>query len=599
MSGGLPSNVLKKPNSGGGSVPSSARACAILAPCSGGGAGNTNVATSWNSPTLAQQTFLAGPLVEMAAYEMDNVNGPGLPVVLVKTLASTPGTYSGPRMAPATILSVANGPPAVMTTVAAHLLRTGDVVVIAGSLGDTVINGTWVVTVLTATTFSIPVTGTGSYTASSGAVTPTGISYIGTGTAVPSPGSATLIADDYNALATSTPASPIPAGLAGFVLYVVTGGILGVAGITYVYSLDGGNSVSAIQALGTALTVSPTEPVTGADTGIRITLGTATSTLSAQDYFSVQTTGPRMTSSDLVSALGALFATKLNFDDILIHGEAAAALVSSVVQPWILTLEGTGRYATAFANLRFKNQVTAETETAYATAIATSYTSIMGAGAAPDVVLGADGGACVSSLTGVTKMQPTSLYAIARVESNDIGVDPAEVDLGPLPNCNLNGPTNLSAFHDENRFNTLDTPGGPLLVTTLRSFDGLPGAYITNCYLLGGPSSPYVYVQHNETMNAACTLIDVLMVQLLSKGVPRNLKTSTILEPTAQAWERFIQKQIDKVLAGQVSGSLFSISRTDVFTGNGPQTVHYTFQLDDLVYVKSFNGVSTFVSALP
>lgn len=595
---GLPRNKIRKLNENAGTVaPSAVGVAAILAPCTGGGVPLTNLATSWTSKGLIQSTFLAGPLIEIAANQIDEAE---LPVVLVKCATSTAAKYTGARVTPSMVASLTNGPPAVLTTVAPHGLQTGDVVTIAGATGDTAINGTYVVTVTGASTFSIPVTGSGSYAADSATVTPTGMSYVGTGTAVPSPGSAAALADDYNAVVTDVQAAPIPAGLAGVVVYFTAAGALGTVGITYVYSLDGGNSVSAPQALGTALSISLSEPLTGADTGIRITLGIAAATIVEGDYINIQTVGPRMTSADLIAALAALYSTKLAFDLILIHGETVASLSSSVIEPWVLTLNDTGRYPTVLVNTRFKGQLpgAVESETSYATAMIAFQAAIMASGAANDVMLGVDGGAYVSSYTGVTKAMPTSAYALARLESIPIGTDPAEVDLGPIGNCDLDNPHSTPAFHDEAVTNTLDFTGSTLQLTTLRSFFGRSGAYITNAYLLSVPGSDFVYAQDNRTMNAACALVDSMMESLLSKGVPRNLKTSTILEPTAAGWERLVQKRLDKLLAGQVSGTQFSIARDDVFTGNGPQTVHYSLKNDALAYVKNFDGTAAFVSSL-
>jgi hypothetical protein len=99
-------------------------------------------------------------------------------------------------------------------------------------------------------------------------------------------------------------------------------------------------------------------------------------------------------------------------------------------------------------------------------------------------------------------------------------------------------------------------------------------------------------------MNTACALAYSLLTSLLSKGVPRNLKTSCILEPTAKAWEDLITSRIAKALTGQVSGITFTISRTDKLTGNGPQTIHATVSNDSLVYVKTFEVTAEFVSTL-
>lgn len=507
----LPSVQISKINANAGTVPASSRGIScIIAPCSGGSA-ISNVPSSWNSPSLVQQTFLSGPLVEMAAYEMTATN---LPVVLVKPTTSTVATY-------------------------------GNITSVLSS----------------SSTFA------------------------------PATASPALIADDYNAVVTATVSPPIPAGCAGVVIYFTTGGTLGQTGIQYVYSLDGGNSCSAVQNLGVATTIAPVEPVTGADTGVRIALGAAGETVTAGDYFWFVTTGPRMTTADLTSALAALYVSKQPWDLMLVHGETDSSF-TNVIQPWINTLNATGRYTTALINTRFKNQTpgAVETEVAYQTAMATVAGGIVG----NDLVVGADGGAYVSPLTGVTKAMPASMYALGRCESTNVGIDPAEVDLGALPNCNIDNPQLTPAYHDEAVTPTLDS----LRLTTLRSFFDRPGAYITNCYLMSSPGSDYVYVQNDRTMNTACALAYSLLTSLLSKGVPRNLKTSCILEPTAKAWEDLITSRIAKALTGQVSGITFTISRTDKLTGNGPQTIHATVSNDSLAYAKTFAVTAQFVSTL-
>lgn len=56
------------------------------------------------------------------------------------------------------VASSAAGPPAVITTAAAHGLATGAIVAIAGT-ADPVLAGTWQVTVTSATAFTIPAAG--------------------------------------------------------------------------------------------------------------------------------------------------------------------------------------------------------------------------------------------------------------------------------------------------------------------------------------------------------------------------------------------------------------------------------------------------------
>lgn len=64
-----------------------------------------------------------------------------------------------------TVSGATNATPIVITTTAPHLLVTGQVVVVAGVLGNLAANGTWAVTVLSATTFSLNGSvGSGAYT---------------------------------------------------------------------------------------------------------------------------------------------------------------------------------------------------------------------------------------------------------------------------------------------------------------------------------------------------------------------------------------------------------------------------------------------------
>ncbi len=74
--------------------------------------------------------------------------------------------YEAARVTPPTytITNATNVNPIVVTTAAAHGMATGDGAKITNVNGNTAANGNWVATVLSATTFSIPVAGNGAYT---------------------------------------------------------------------------------------------------------------------------------------------------------------------------------------------------------------------------------------------------------------------------------------------------------------------------------------------------------------------------------------------------------------------------------------------------
>jgi hypothetical protein len=78
------------------------------------------------------------------------------------------GSWAGNSI---TITAATNASPIVCSTAAPHNLTTGQTVNVTGALGNTAANGQWIITVTTATQFSLTgSTGNGTYTASSGTV---------------------------------------------------------------------------------------------------------------------------------------------------------------------------------------------------------------------------------------------------------------------------------------------------------------------------------------------------------------------------------------------------------------------------------------------
>lgn len=82
----------------------------------------------------------------------------------VAMLSSDPG-LSLTWYTPVNVASSTNANPSVITTAAAHGYSSGDVVEILNHAVNTNANGTWVITVLSTTTFSIPQPGNGVGTA--------------------------------------------------------------------------------------------------------------------------------------------------------------------------------------------------------------------------------------------------------------------------------------------------------------------------------------------------------------------------------------------------------------------------------------------------
>ena len=90
------------------------------------------------------------------------LNAPDVYVSRFAWAAATNSTIAGEVGNPVAISSSTAANPSVITTGAAHGYTTGDQVTINGHTVNPAINGCWTVTVLTSTTFSVPVLGTGA-----------------------------------------------------------------------------------------------------------------------------------------------------------------------------------------------------------------------------------------------------------------------------------------------------------------------------------------------------------------------------------------------------------------------------------------------------
>lgn len=385
------------------------------------------------------------------------------------------------------------------------------------------------------------------------------------------------------------------------IVKVLTGGTLGTAGITYQYSLDGGNSFSATQALGTGLVVACNlQKPAGTVTNVSFTLSTTgVGTLLAGDFWRVQTTRPKMNNSDLTTALEALRITQLPWDNVLIDADATSTLVSTV-DSWLSGLEGGGANKMAWMCTRHKNTPApaTETEATYLTFLGTLFTST----ATTRVDVSADGGDTASTITGLLQIRPASLAIATRANPSPVGQDPSEVDLGPVPGMKLTDSAGAPKWHNEDTTN--GNPGvDALRLSTLRTFPGKQGTFITNANILSTAGSDFVYDQHTRAMNAAKNVAYPLYQNQLSKGYRKgppdpNTGAIYILEDDAAAIDGYVNPQLTSTLQGQVNDVQSQISRQDDVSSNAGATFHITLQVQALAYGKAIAVTNSFVKSI-
>ncbi len=370
---------------------------------------------------------------------------------------------------------------------------------------------------------------------------------------------------------------------------ITTGGTVPVTGIQYTYSLDGGETVSGIQALGaTATLLIP-------NSGVEFTLS---GLMVAGDTWQVYTTRPQMNNTNITDSMTVLGNTRLPFEGILIDCSAATStvgLIDTILSGW----EAKGIFKFAIINSRYKTEPepTAETESAFATAMGTMFntqTSIR-------VCVGADGAHVPSAITGYDLKRPTSLLVAARAMQIPIGEDPAYVARGALQGARISDSNGNPLDHDEDLNPNLDA----LRLMSLRSFapGGPQGVYVCNANSIQPSGGAFPYLQHIRIMNRACEIAWFVLTTQMSRGVRKNPKKDpvtgavTIFEPDAAMIEALVNEALVAPLKGQVSSAQFSISRSDDLNAV-PCVVTGVLSLVALAYIKGFTVQAQFSKTL-
>lgn len=400
---------------------------------------------------------------------------------------------------------------------------------------------------------------------------------------------ATYSAIDHSGVTgTSVPTAGATAPLDTFHAQVKigVGGTIGAAGITYLYSIDGGETWSQVQALGTAASIAIP------NTGISFTL-TAAQTFVAGDLFACSTTGPKVAEADIAAALAALAATTLPWDGVFIDGDADQTMIAAV-DTWLTGLWASGEYKWGSLNTRLKTS--GESESTYATAMQ----AIRAAVASKYLHVAAEGCDALSPIRDVYMVRQAHLGIIARALSGDIGRMASVPGDGPLESIRITTPSGAPNYHNEQKNPGLDDMG----FSTLRTIPRKPGVFNTLTRLFSSPGSDWVFVPHARVMNLAKQIAYDRLSAITSLGVhTQKIKNAqgqivrVITEADAQKIEDLVNPAYTEQITGEnrANAATFALSRSDDLSSNGPQTITYTIQVDALRYVGKFVGVSKFI----
>lgn len=319
------------------------------------------------------------------------------------------------------------------------------------------------------------------------------VTHVGTGTSVVTTTGAAL--DSYEALVKVTKAGTNNLGDSAFQV-----------------SLDGGLTYGPEVALPVATTY--LIPGTG------ITLNFAAGTLVVGDTFAFTATGPAFGNTDMNTALTALLADARTWFLLELVGIPADATAMA-------TFFGTLDTGLSGAAAKFR----------YARAIMSAPWGLTDAAliagiqalSSTRVAIGADWGRFGSVLSGRDMKVPSTFEAAIRAAKIDPGVDPSRVLDGPLTGL-------ISLNRDE-----AATPGLDVArYTTMRTFTGLAGFYLTNFRLASSPTSDFQYLQHGRVMDIACAIARIGFLRFLNDSVLVDKKTGLILETEARRIENYV-----------------------------------------------------------
>jgi hypothetical protein len=349
-----------------------------------------------------------------------------------------------------------------------------------------------------------------------------------TGTSVPSAGAATPL-DDYDVY-----------------VKIVAGGIVGVAGITYQWSLDGGRTLSAVTALGVA------NSIVVPNSGVQIAL--AAGTLVAGDVVQVPTSQPASSAVHLGDALAALTASNVPWEFVQFATPLDGAAFDQI-ETSFAALFAAGKYRSWQGSFRRPN--VGETAAAYKTAFDAAFgtrSTIVGSLYAGD--------AKVSSAVSGRLYRMRTVAAVGPLQASvSEEVNIADIGLGPLSGVQIADDNGNPDNHDEAVSPGLDDSRAG----TLRSWPSRTGVFVTRPRILCPTGSDFTIVPYRRVMNLFLTTLFLYLQERLMKPIRVSKKTGLILESEAIEIERGGLGRLRPVLLAKPKASAvqFGVSRTD------------------------------------
>lgn len=351
---------------------------------------------------------------------------------------------------------------------------------------------------------------------------------------------------------------------------IVNGGTIGVTGITYTESRDGGLTTSAVKALGVATTILPTNAG-----GVGFALGVGT--LVAGDTATLRTHAPTWNSADIGAALAALAVTTYSWEIAHLVGPIDATTFAAIGTAW-----GSMPEKTWIGNTRVPNA--GESEATYLAALNTIFSSL----STSFGCLCAGAAKIASGLDFNLYRRPVSHAVAAYAQSVSAEIDLAQIDLGALTGVQIRTTNGNVDEHDESANPGLDDAR----FTVLRTVDGEQGVFINNARIFSTTGSDFEFLQHRRVFNIFKRALRIYFQRRLSKPVVVNNETGFILEEEAVEIESGASSILADLLLNKpmASGGQYSlrdfvrVNRTDNLLST--KTMNVTAGMIPLAYPK-------------
>lgn len=442
------------------------------------------------------------------------------------------------------VTAASTATPIVITTTSAHGLITGAVVTVASVGGNTPANGTFKITRLSTTTFSLDGSiGVGAYT-SGGTVTTEGVNQQGSGTS-----EVTVTGNPYDDYYIK--------------FLVVAGGTIGTAGITFKLSLDAGRNYGPLLSLGTASTYGIT------NTGL--TLNFAAGTLATGEYATIGTTAPQADTGSVIACLTALLASPyavVGWGSMHIAGIWSMA-DQDTINDYLDTMAVGFTYTRAMFSARDASPPaiyggTAETEAAWVASLQTAASTVDAKRTCSNGGWYNMPSAFPNPVAGSPRYRRPLGWALA---PREVTIPPqrhaGRVKDGSLSNIVVDATTDPAdgfIYHDERILAGLDAAR----FCSARTRIGLPGFYIVNPNLMSPLGSVFTLLPLGNVMDIACAIVHQVGQQEINSDIRLNTN-GTIYENEALAIESVMYGNIKErmISTSEISAATVTVDRTN------------------------------------